>query len=109
MNDLISRKAAIEAIRGCNFFIYNNLPLMHSESDLIDAIKVVPSATQWTPVEERLPEDDETVLCTLSWGGVQAFKFMGKRWYGFGFTQPVRRDYVLAWMPLPEPYKGGEE
>lgn len=79
---------------------------LHEAAKLMSfALPTAEKKDKWIPVSERLPEDDETVLCTLSWGGVQEFKFMGKRWYGSGSTQPVRSDYILAWMPLPEPYK----
>ena len=71
---------------------------------------------EWILISERLPEgkinpktnDFESVLCSTVWDDVRPYKF-GKPighdkahfWWGCG----VMDDYVIAWMPLPEPYK----
>lgn len=71
---------------------------------------------EWIPCSERLPKekinpntkDFEEVLCTTLWGDVRPYKY-GKPighdkahfWHGFGIMD---KD-VIAWMPLPEPYK----
>lgn len=73
----------------------------------------------WTPVGERLPEgkidpmtnDFELVLCSTVWEVVRPYKF-GKPighskahfWSGGG----IMDDYVIAWKPMPEPYKEAE-
>lgn len=75
---------------------------------------------EWIPVGERLPEgkidpmtnDFELALCSTVWDVVRPYKF-GKPighakahfWSGGG----IMDDYVIAWMPLPEPYKEAEE
>ena len=71
---------------------------------------------EWIPVSERLPEekinpntrDFEEVLCTTTWGDVRHYKYGKPKghdkahfWYGFG----IMDKEVIAWMPLPEPYK----
>lgn len=58
---------------------------------------------QWIPVTERLPEDG-TYICTLDGelvGQHEPFTSM------CGIENGVwdEQDCVLAWMPLPEPYK----
>ena len=63
--------------------------------------------TEWIPVTERLPEDGQYVIVSFS---CDAFDLSHKRvmtaWYNkkYGFTCGI----TDAWMPLPEPYKGGE-
>lgn len=88
MNDLISRAAAIER---------------------------VPSAQQWIPCSERLPEKDGEYLVTMLYFGektVEVDRFShyetddehnGEPFWMYGY------DNVIAWMPLPETWKGGEE
>jgi hypothetical protein len=86
------------------------------------AIKALPSAQpepQWIPCSERLPEDGERVLATHL-GGVIPDRQVIEHIYANGkFVQGWDMDMnmssptfgqrymgaVIAWMPLPEPYK----
>lgn len=57
---------------------------------------------EWIPVEERLPEDKQRVLVT-NWDYcvfLARYDENEKRFYN-NFTLPL----ILAWMPLPKPYK----
>lgn len=62
---------------------------------------------KWIPVEERLPAAKEDVLvCTQrGWIIVAWYGPNGECWHitpqGTGFFPPD----VVAWMPLPEPYR----
>ena len=63
------------------------------------------SAVKWIPVTEKLPENGQYVLCSLSaeCGSkhnivINAFEEGREYWYD---------GKIEAWMPLPEPYKGG--
>ena len=62
------------------------------------------AADDWIPVEERLPEDERMVLVTyMTKSGISSVnraRFDGKYWRGSGFM-----GGVIAWCPLPEPYK----
>lgn len=63
--------------------------------------------TRWVSVSERVPEEGKEVLCFLdseemailflknNWGRVE--------WVDGGFA--TRSYDVIAWMPLPQPYK----
>ena len=115
MSDLISREAvymANEHLKPC------------SPKDVEDMISCIPSAQQWIPCSERLPEEDTEVLisyCYKEGEGDTDHVNIDITSYGttcFGgreihtlkeWRQPF--DYfhanyeVIAWMPLPEPYK----
>lgn len=64
-----------------------------------------PPKTRWIPCSERLPEEDGSYLVSGKWGS-------GKESVGDcefsvedGYFQTAWNFDVLAWMPLPEPYK----
>lgn len=63
----------------------------------------------WIPVEERLPEEMTDVLCCFEDGTVQT---LWQNWENSGLggylddnLNPIK---VIAWQPLPEPYKPDE-
>ena len=60
--------------------------------------------SRWILVTERLPENGDWVLVTvtgeLKIRGIDLAYFSKNGWYGISST-----DLVVAWMPLPEPYK----
>lgn len=111
---LISRQAAIEAA----------YPFDDNERRLVDALEELPSAQQWIPCSERLPEESGRYLvtrglnaCGSLWNRVYIANYsdlMGIKseriWWQGNVGKPdfERLDDVLAWMPLPEPYKGEE-
>ena len=59
---------------------------------------------RWIPVEERLPETDDMVLvtCKTKKGvlSVNRAYYCNGSWHGSGSMSGV-----IAWMPLPEPYR----
>ncbi len=76
---------------------------------------------RWIPVSERLPETSDTYIATADMYGVT----LEEEWYQGSIVRPLfynahRKkwsseeentwvDDVIAWQPLPEPYKGEEE
>lgn len=60
---------------------------------------------KWIPVSERLPEKKSDVLVTISDGFnpfVDTDLWDSSRFFCYG------NHRVVAWMPLPEPWKGEE-
>ena len=69
---------------------------------------------KWIPISKRPPEDKTYVLTTIKVPNRIAHARSG--WYEDGFFYNDNGDIwkatdmeVIAWMPLPKPYKGGEE
>ena len=60
----------------------------------------------WIPVEERLPEEKTEVLCCFEDGTVQTL-WQDWKMDGFGdyLDDDLNPTQVIAWQPLPEPYK----
>ena len=75
--------------------------------DTVDAIEMGIHAlkeTQWIPCSVRLPENAMNVIAQFSSGTVTELRYAGN-----GIFEGIY-DYstkvIIAWMPLPEPYKG---
>ena len=114
-DDLIKRSDAIEALGEEPYVWTDDDEFAQGERsqwiDDVSAIKAVPSAEipQWIPTCDRLPNEKEVVLITNDKGNVRCGQFRGthgKYWIWKGNTL----ETVLAWMPLPDPWKGaGDE
>ena len=77
--------------------------------EIIDIINRQPKVGEWIPVSERGPDDGETYLITNAESFEQYHTYKG--WYDgtkgiWHMTGNFERKMnVIAWMPLPEPYK----
>lgn len=65
------------------------------------------NAQQWIPCSERLPENRRYVLVTYKY--VYGLIDHGITWYGEAEKKWNTSRDVIAWMPLPEPYKEEQE
>ena len=73
------------------------------ETGFVNGFKAGVESAQpkWISVEERLPEENTTVLVALKDGRVFQALYAYDGWCMWeGFT-----DGVIVWMPLPEPPK----
>lgn len=109
-DDLISRKILIEKLgisKECVDCQHKLNGLCLWKPNMVDVCEVItemPSAEpeqRWIPVTERLPKENGDYLVTGRHGAVNKRKYEDKRWYG--------NWAVIAWMPLPEPWKGEED
>lgn len=97
MSDLISRQDAIEWL---------TTQWDGMVTSVFDGIKRLPSAErkgEWIPCSERLPEDNGVYIVTTSIGQCQIHVFNKD-----GNSREYWTRCNKAWMPMPEPYQGGE-
>ena len=101
MQELEKILEEIEEIGNIQFQSYTK-PLIAVE----DVIKIIRKHINdgWIPVGERLPEDDRMVLVTCQTKkGIRSVNRAycdGAFWHGSGSMSGV-----IAWRPLPEPYR----
>ena len=70
-------------------------------------ISIALQSQKWIPCSERLPEDNTDVIVCFYSGTVTEM-----RYWGNGIFQGIYEHttkVIVAWMPLPKPYKEGED
>ncbi len=117
----------LEAIMAIDFIPTVELQFARMVNGIIIPIKI--QQREWIPVSERLPEEMQDVLIWFEYRRSypdkarllnRDFHLMNQT-YGFGYVCDGKwspfingetgwTDYnVIAWQPLPEPYKKGEK
>lgn len=130
MTEYIEKRPLLQTIRtlptwfcdpGAKFFDGPQPPMeaLLDPDEVIQTIAGMPSADvpHWIPCSERLPEKDGEYICTMQDGQVQECGFVPTTQNGLipGWStceanghKFLRYEDVIAWMPLPEPYKEGD-
>ena len=116
-------EALIQNLRSIDEYDTGYAKLIYDAADAIEELSrrceqfmyMPPPA--WIPVTERLPEDMVDVLCYYEYFRYGNYNCMFRtidrghvfkgRW--FGEAGEGHKNKVFAWMPLPEPYKDGEQ
>lgn len=63
---------------------------------------------RWTPCVSVKPEPyRDVIFCDLDGGIYKGSMYDNGDWYDDAYDDPVKN--VVAWMPLPESYKGGDK
>lgn len=79
------------------------------EGDDAKAVLIGMRALSWIPCSERLPGwDTEVLVTTAAWRVHIATKCWGDGWLTDD-SSFYDDDDIIAWMPLPVPYKGEED
>lgn len=101
----MTNKEAIERLKVLTDYEYNED--LEALELAIKTLEGRPTG-KWIPVSERLPEKMGSYLVTLEYKehgtGVTTLWYHGE---GIGWDLRVA-DVVIAWMPLPQPYKEAE-
>ena len=99
--DCVSRQAVLDLARDLTF--ENIEGLKHYRYRCIDPdnvrelLSVIPAFT-WIPISEMCPKENGYYLTTTIYKEVYCDHWTDDRF--------DRTETVIAWMPLPEPYKG---
>ena len=111
MNDLISRQKAINTVNAM-FKVCDTGSIEDFRDLMLAALADLPPVRQWIPCSEQLPEEDTDVLITDEDGDIDIAHYEYNSWS----EDPIvewwnyeHETYAVAWMPLPEPYKGGQD
>ena len=116
-DDLIKRSDAIKAIDELPN-AYNGWSDAYDKAYIISTLEEVPKADRpqgWIPCSERLPSEkdyigDVVIWCTdKSIVGVGWYYESTKSWATIDDTFPPILGEVIAWMPLPKPWKGADD
>ena len=134
MKDPIERQDVINILATMQGRCTSKAALIQN-SKIWQQIKDLPSAQQWTPIKTRpmdkeeraewseklgydieyeeaviytsqLPDDGQEVLTCSRYGAIRIDKFENDPDYGCSFEENGDMDGIVAWMPLPEPWKG---
>ena len=73
----------------------------------IEQAPTVDAAPHWILCEERLPEVGEEVLCQCRANIIEVLCLEENGfWENPSALRSYLKSFVVAWMPLPKPYKG---
>lgn len=87
--------------------------------DIMRYIRKMPTIqynNEWISCKDKLPEDCGDVLCTTRYKGNAVISVLTlwynadcKKWFDCDDTEIFNGVEILAWQPLPEPYKEESE
>ena len=101
---MIDEKKLVKDIQ--KYFVNNSI----HKNDLAEVIANQPKVNQWIPVSERLPEEHQTVITTHEDGTVVFHGYIKEHGFIYNWETDMelrkKRGKVVAWQPLPDPYKG---
>jgi hypothetical protein len=105
--DTIYRQAAIDTLAEWHdAAITNRLNNLPSAQPVAKDINVHVKHPGWIPCSERLPKVREWVLCQCRAGIMDVLRLTDDNDWNKDSTHIYMHSFVVAWMPLPEPWKG---
>jgi len=122
VGDMISREAVLDIVRFENKWLFDSrsnnrdtdIAFNGIISKVSDLLPVTPKA-MWIPCNERLPEENEYVgdvckyyLIQDEYGDMHVAHLSKVGWIPMDSLKAIGNE-IVAWMPLPEPYKAESE
>ena len=118
MSDLISRQAALEVVRSLQTYkmFAGDDTILVDKAEVQAELEILPTARErWIPCEEEFPPPNTAVLAYAPrFGNIWAVYYDSicgwMVWSPVGDAHfPEGQGEIIAWMPMPEPYKGEEK
>jgi len=112
--DLISRQAVLDAIEGLKKIHFDRVVVLNKVRDRVLELPFVnpqEPKTGWIPVSERLPEKSDRYLAYIvnrkddKLQYIMTCDYLVDGYWNWFPDAESASDNVIAWMPLPEPYK----
>ena len=96
--DTEAKRVIVELIQGA----------VNAAMNVYEALDNQPTVGEWVPCSERLPKEGENVLVCLKNETYDIAFYSTKycSWISSSDEWSYEKESVVAWMPLPEPYKG---
>lgn len=116
MNDTISRREALDIVEHItsSMSICLNEDECHGmkrmQQQVILELANMPPAREWIPCSEHLPKVREWVLCQCRAGIMDVLRLTEDGYWNKNYPHAeYMSGFVIAWMPLPQPYREGEK
>ena len=113
--DCISREAVKNILPRQKFVSYEAYLSCMADVDKLPSVTPTRKKEEWIPCSERLPKPNELVdnvrkyyLIQDEYGDMHVASYLRNGWISIDSFYTLEDD-VIAWMPLPEPYKAESE
>ena len=98
-------------VQDCGCDVTDVVEMIYVENDVLVDHLIANGVTiqKWIPVTERLPDNEQRVLCFMEnkdFGTFRVFQWSYIDWQWNDGNEWYDEKDVTHWMPLPEPPKG---